>query len=511
MKRLLATTVKHMSSDIYLHLADHSEYAVNYGTFLVLLKNVLVDGWGGFPVTAIRFEEDYDNPEEYWLCHIYTEAKAKDLLTVIELKGTSYPYLNKEHRVQFCDIGKLTIAIPKEDSLEKPEDLEQLSDVFLSYPPLGWEVRYEKSDALVLGSTDPEYYNFFLRFQDKIHPTLGPHAVKQCIVSAYTHMDGVDDIKHRRDRLKMPFISDIPEAPEVGFDGETSGSEGKFGFSSLIYGLYLKLTGSSFEIETTNVGTILHRDFDLIGDNKTFYFGFSPSSVVFTPHMFGVYTPHNETTNPYPYLLGSRKKTFRSSDTLTNALGVNKYTGGLARVSDRGYTLERNTNLGGTLFNHVNPIRSSPSLGYYKNVTGVIDYYFDAHYFLFNRNSSIAYSDLGLQNSSVIGDNASGCNYKFSLNENNTITLSEVELYSTKQENFLEALRVEGRIRGMRHIVESTVKKPWYFNVYKDGRFFGCIPYNKVMSDSNSILSQSLNLTSLANGNIAFALDTWDE
>lgn len=310
MGRLLETKIKYISELEYKSIPGNEDFGKEYGTLIKMLKEVLVEGFGDFSVSNITFEEDTTH-RDYWLCHLHTDAKATEMFTVIEIKGSDLPTLNKEHRVQYYSPGKITIAILKSDVSGTPT--ASAASMRISYPPFGWKVKYEKPSVLVLGLGDEDLSNFFLRIEDKVHPTLGKGYMRYSIISAYTQMEDVDDIDYNPSRNKMPFHPENPQWPEKGLDRSNAGVS--FGYSGILYGLNMD---GYHRVHFEYRNGIPVDDFDIIGDNKTIYLNVLKRSSLNHLHVLGAYKPVG--LNTTPFVINPRKRNLLSESWLNNGM-----------------------------------------------------------------------------------------------------------------------------------------------------------------------------------------------
>lgn len=438
MKRLLKTDVRYVDYQLY-SLVDDGTYGQQFGTFIKMLDKVLVEGFGSFSINSITFDVDGED-KDCWLGHIIldTNLPLKDKLTVIEIKGTSLPTLNKLHRVQYSVGNTLTIALPKASYPEQPSNLN--AGGVISIAPLGWSKYAGNHRYSIYKIGDVEHNSFYLRFQDEETTPESLSGTRFATVSMYSYMEDHNDLGYNPKRLKAPFYPFDHSLPEG------KNTKQYISISDVVYSLNIR--GYSLTNNYTDPST-LKRDFYLIGDNKTFYFACNPTVGNWhSSYTFGLYRASSISSTQYPYLITNRDN-WGDNATIGDSGG---YSGGVNNdytlsyfepLTGIGLTTFRNNSPGGLItFNEqipggankfLRPFSATPSLhtGYYEGIE--------------NRTNSLTFMPVHLM-------------------------LQDVTTSNQFQD-------VVGELRGIYHIVQNTYKMPLVSVHERAGRYFAVLPY----------------------------------
>lgn len=261
--RLLDTEVKYFDNNS----KGISSIINQWGSMINILDDCLVDGGEYLPVISISTTEDILEPERYWLSTIVLDSNhgfLKDL-SVVEITGCTEQAYNTTHRVQDVSVDRITIAFDKKVYTEKPQDslLEDVINIRLA--PLGYNKVFEGDNKAVYRSGNLNNNGMYLRVDSSCPVGYDPTWTKFARVSMYSDMDFVDDFLVREGRFKVPYYPEEPYRAEIP---RGSGPTGYYGESKWYY-------------STTNVGQMQEShgsaqpgpfEFNIIGDDKTFYF-----------------------------------------------------------------------------------------------------------------------------------------------------------------------------------------------------------------------------------------------
>lgn len=301
--RLLDTNVKYFDTNSY----GVPKLKNSWGSIIEFLDAALVNGSESIKIISLSTTEEITPDKSYWLTTLRLQEghNLKENLSVIEITGASDPILNGIHRVQSTTVNTAVIALDKELVLEKPLDSLEEDLVFLKLPPLGYQKVFSEPEKAVYKVTTKDDKFCFLRVDNDCPIGYDPTWAKFARVSIIDNMDYLDDYKYRSGRVKAPSTLEDYEEPEESIGVGLLGSYGSSKwYQRLDYnGSYLY--ENKIPVNSGPAG------WDLIGDNKTFYFfpaildgsASSARQSMRASYCFGEYTDINSRSNINNHML----------------------------------------------------------------------------------------------------------------------------------------------------------------------------------------------------------------
>lgn len=296
MTRLLDTNIRFFSN-----VETTAQIINEWGSLTKVLDEVLVTGSNEQDILSITTTEDPED-SRYWLSTIIlnTGHKFTKELHVVAISGISSSEYNTVFRVQDTTKNSIQIAFLKELQEDKPLDVVNTTGAKIKLAPLGYEIAFTDTNKRVYKSKDPNVNVCYLRIDDSCPIGYDPSWLKFARVSMYSEMESIDDFYPRTGRLKAPYYVDDPVRAEVSVG---TGPKGRYGESKWYYS---SRDGDNYG-ENATPTFAGPREYEFIGDSKTFYFFSSlECSSVWGQRIgksFGEYTDLDTTNNINNHIL----------------------------------------------------------------------------------------------------------------------------------------------------------------------------------------------------------------
>lgn len=258
MARLLDTNVRYFDNTVTTSQLNNS-----WGCLVDVLDEVLLKGSNEQSILSIITVEDPED-SNYWLSTIYLNPnhKFEKEIDVVEIKGVGDPVFDTVFRVQSVAENYITVAFDKLKTAVKPSDFSTLSNATVKLAPLGYIKTFSESGKAIYKTGSGN--DCYLRVDNTTPTGYDPSWLKFARVSIYSEINSFYDFYPRPGRLKAPYYTDDPVRAETE---KGSGSSGSYGESKWYYGGKNNSTGQ--EASATDNFTC---NFEIIGDDKTFYF-----------------------------------------------------------------------------------------------------------------------------------------------------------------------------------------------------------------------------------------------
>ncbi len=262
MTRLLDTNVRFFSN-----VETTAQIINEWGSLTKVLDEALVTGSNEQDILSITTIEDPED-SRYWVSTVIlnTGHKFTKELHVVAISGVSSNEYNTVFRVQDTTNNSVQIAFLKELQEDKPLDVVNTAGAKIKLAPLGYEIAFTDTNKRVYKSKDPSVNVCYLRVDDSCPIGYDPSWLKFARVSMYSEMNDIDDFYPRTGRLKAPYYVDDPVRAEVP---SGTGTKGRYGESKWYYS---SRTEADNYGENTTPSFAGPREYELIGDSKTFYF-----------------------------------------------------------------------------------------------------------------------------------------------------------------------------------------------------------------------------------------------
>lgn len=264
MSRLLDTDTRYFDEEV----PGIPTLINQWGAMINILDFCLVEGSPEKPVLSISTVDDTSYSNIYWISTIYLNKNHgfKKDLSVVEIAGSLEEAYNKCHRVQDVSENYITIAFDKLFYPEKPVDTLTDENITIKLAPLGYIKVFESSNKAVYRNSVLGDNPCFLRVDNDCPVGYDPTWGKFARVSIIDNMEYLDDYKYRSGRVKAPSTLEDYEEPE---ESTGVGLLGSYGSSKW----YQRLDyNGSYLYENKIPANSGPAGWDLIGDNKTFYF-----------------------------------------------------------------------------------------------------------------------------------------------------------------------------------------------------------------------------------------------
>lgn len=280
-----------------------------WGSTIALLDACLVTGSPEQEIKSINSYEDPEYPEVYWISKLLLNEGHgfKKDLSVIEIRGCEQEIYNSYHRVQEVTSDTITIAFEKLFVTEKPKDsVGGFLGMTVKTAPLGYTKVFEEPQKAVYKNATEGDNICYLRVDNACPPGYDLTWAKFSRVSIFNHMDYLDDYDYRPGRVKAPQGKEDYTEPE---SVKGLGASGKYGVSKWYQ--RVDYTGSTlYENRVPPTSSSGPGYWDLIGDNRTFYFfpavvdGTSTNRRTFRAcYAFGEYVDINNESNTNNHIL----------------------------------------------------------------------------------------------------------------------------------------------------------------------------------------------------------------
>lgn len=296
MTRLLDTNVRLFTSD-----NTTAQLRNEWGSVIKVLDECLVNGSVEKNILSITTVED---PLEstYWLSTVVV-GKDHGLLkdaTVISISGVSEVIYNAVFRVQEVGDTYIKIAFDKAVVPVQPKNVSAAQGKY-KIAPLGYTKVFSDTNKAVYKSNNPNNNTAYLRVDDSCPPGYDPSWTKMARVSVYSDMTAIDDFQPRLGRLKTPYAPEDPNAAEVPTG---TGAGARYGFTKWYYATQDNSPGYYEDQTPSGAGPY---PFEIIGDDKTFYF--TPGLIGYgawyqkVGYCFGEYENIYDENNKYNHIL----------------------------------------------------------------------------------------------------------------------------------------------------------------------------------------------------------------
>ena len=283
----------------------------SWGDLIKVLDFCLVTGSEYKKIYSITCtDNDKEHNNLYWLCKIVLESKHgfEKLLSVVKIVGSSIPEYNGIHRVQDIGDNYIIIALDKNLIPDKPQDsLTEIIDCTIKLEPLGYEKTFSAIDKGAYINKDlNRNNNIFLRVDNSCPIGYDPTWAKFARVSMISDMRDIEDYNFIRGRDKAPsYLHDYTRAEEQ-FGAADSGIYGESKW-------YYSLLESNSSRETYAPTNNFSKKWEVIGDNRTFYFFIEALTALSSApggsvdqragYCFGEYTEYFDVNNIKNYIL----------------------------------------------------------------------------------------------------------------------------------------------------------------------------------------------------------------
>lgn len=325
MTRLLDTDVRFISN-----VEATAKLMNEWGSLTQVLDEVLTVGSNEQQILSITTIEDPED-SRYWLSTIVlnTGHKFEKELHVVSISGVSVNEYNNVFRVQETTQNSINIAFLKETQIEKPLDVVNTAEAKIKLAPLGYEIVFTDTNKRVYKSKNPNANICYLRVDDSCPLGYDPSWLKFARVSMYSEIESIDDFYPKQGRLKAPYYVEDPVRAEVP---SGTGPKGRYGESKWYYSSRTDWDNYGENSPPTFAGP---REYEFIGDSKTFYFFNSLESYYVgnqrIGRCFGEYLDIDSVNNVNNHILCSHEWPTTADNTYWNGRYINHYGGNPGR------------------------------------------------------------------------------------------------------------------------------------------------------------------------------------
>lgn len=251
-----------------------------YGSLVNFLNITLVEGFNENTVLGITKIGDNKLLIKLPISHGYMKG------SVVKVSGSTVEAYNKEYRVQKVISEGIEVY---SEYTEAMTDLEAPEGITIKFAPLGFERVYVNT-----GNTTMCFKNAsiqspgILKVIDEL-PSNGYQAswgkFARVVIGQEIDLEG-----NFIDNKKAPYHPDFPNAEYTGNNSGRSDGGGIFGFAKWNYAK----SSEAYDYEVSSPTGNFPRFWELIGDDKTFYFFLRPQDNYKIPYGFGNFISENK-------------------------------------------------------------------------------------------------------------------------------------------------------------------------------------------------------------------------